>query len=286
MGTLRRRSARNYWPSVDRGGDFFTPEGASSGLSARAAGRRRRLHRFAAAAGPGGALIAVAEAAPYGRGTETLVDPSVRRTWQIAPDRVRIQGRHWQQHARRHRGPRCRRPRCQRTDRSRILQAADLRRGKLLRRPPRYREGGRMFATLVIVLPSCSNGGELMRPSRRVVKRARSAARRSGRGGIRRILCGLRARGAAGHRRLSPRADLQSVAPQAEGSPYCLPTVRNEKARIEERTARLAVRGRPEKLVYPLEHAYTPAEIAFDALKGADAGAAGVLAAAAAPCGM
>jgi hypothetical protein len=42
------------------------------------------------------ALVAVADAAPYGPGEETLVDPSVRRTWQIAPDRVRIQGRNWQ----------------------------------------------------------------------------------------------------------------------------------------------------------------------------------------------
>ncbi len=37
----------------------------------------------------------------------------------------------------------------------------------------------------------------------------------------------------------------------------------------------------PEKLVYPLEHAYTPAELSFAALKGADAATAGVLAAAA-----
>ena len=37
----------------------------------------------------------------------------------------------------------------------------------------------------------------------------------------------------------------------------------------------------PEKLVYPLEHAYTQAELGFAALKGADAAVAGVLAAAA-----
>ena len=37
----------------------------------------------------------------------------------------------------------------------------------------------------------------------------------------------------------------------------------------------------PEKLLYPLEHAYTPAELAFEALKGADAAAAAVLVAAA-----
>jgi len=33
----------------------------------------------------------------------------------------------------------------------------------------------------------------------------------------------------------------------------------------------------PVKLIYPLEHAYTPAELGFAALKGADAAAAGVM---------
>ena len=46
--------------------------------------------------------------------------------------------------------------------------------------------------------------------------------------------------------------------------------------------------GDPDKLVYPLEHAYTEAELGFDALKGADAAVAAVLrdAAAAAGCDL
>src|ERR1700723_3134029 len=40
-------------------------------------------------------LIAAAERAPYGRGEQTLTDTTVRRTWQIGPDRVRLSGRHW-----------------------------------------------------------------------------------------------------------------------------------------------------------------------------------------------
>ena len=43
------------------------------------------------------ALLAVAEQAPYGRGEETLVDTTVRRTWQIDAARVQIGGRHWEQ---------------------------------------------------------------------------------------------------------------------------------------------------------------------------------------------
>ena len=41
-------------------------------------------------------LIAIAEAAPYGRGEETLVDRQVRRTWQVDSAKVRIGGRHWE----------------------------------------------------------------------------------------------------------------------------------------------------------------------------------------------
>lgn len=40
-------------------------------------------------------LIAAAERAPYGRGTETVVDPSVRDCWQIDATRVRLTGRAW-----------------------------------------------------------------------------------------------------------------------------------------------------------------------------------------------
>jgi hypothetical protein len=41
------------------------------------------------------ALVAQADQAPYGRGTETLVDIGVRRTWQIDGARVHISGKAW-----------------------------------------------------------------------------------------------------------------------------------------------------------------------------------------------
>ncbi len=40
-------------------------------------------------------LIKVAERAPYGRGEETILDPSVRDCWQIGANRVRFQGSRW-----------------------------------------------------------------------------------------------------------------------------------------------------------------------------------------------
>jgi hypothetical protein len=44
-------------------------------------------------------LIAIAEAAPYGRGEETVVDRDVRRTWQVDSAKVRRRAslgeKHW-----------------------------------------------------------------------------------------------------------------------------------------------------------------------------------------------
>jgi hypothetical protein len=42
-------------------------------------------------------LVAIGEAAPYGRGEETVVDRDVRRTSQIDPGRIGISGRHWEE---------------------------------------------------------------------------------------------------------------------------------------------------------------------------------------------
>ena len=107
-------------------------------------------------------LIAAAEPAPYGRGAETVVDPAVRRCWQIAPDRVRIRGRHW--------------ARTLETILARVAEGLGVDAPvtaefyKLLV----YDEGGffighrdtekapGMFATLVVVLPSSFAGGELV----------------------------------------------------------------------------------------------------------------------------
>jgi predicted 2-oxoglutarate/Fe(II)-dependent dioxygenase YbiX len=107
-------------------------------------------------------LIAMASRAPYGRGPDTIVDTSVRRTWQIGPEQVRLAGKHWQ------------------TTLDRIVALAAEGLGvsgpvaaelyKLLV----YDEGSffashrdtekapGMFATLVLALPSLSSGGELV----------------------------------------------------------------------------------------------------------------------------
>ena len=41
-------------------------------------------------------MVKHAERAPYGRGSETILDTSVRNAWQLAPTKVRIGGKSWE----------------------------------------------------------------------------------------------------------------------------------------------------------------------------------------------
>ena len=231
-------------------------------------------------------LIGVAERAPYGRGGETLVDTAVRRTWQFGADRVSIAGKHW----------------TAMLDSVVERAATGLGAGagvvaelyKLLV----YDEGSffvnhrdteksaGMFATLIVALPSLHTGGEL-----EIRHRGREAR------------LDLRCTDFSELAWLAFYADcVHEVLPVTSGCRLVLvynlrrvgkgrlprpPSYEYETAAIgqllrrwSEPSARSS-QDLPAKLVYPLEHAYTPAELSFAALKGADAAAAGVLAAAA-----
>src|ERR1700737_3826073 len=107
-------------------------------------------------------LVAIAEAAPYGRGEETVVDREVRRTWQVDSAKVRIGGRHW--------------------DQTLAGLVADIALGLGVSEPVAadlykllvydtgsffvdHRDNEKapgMFATMVLVLPSLHSGGELV----------------------------------------------------------------------------------------------------------------------------
>ncbi|MGI4944818.1 MAG: 2OG-Fe(II) oxygenase [Janthinobacterium lividum] len=235
-------------------------------------------------------IIAVATAAPFGRGEQTLVDPAVRRCWQIGPDQVRLGGRHWE-----------------RTLDGIVAQAAE---GLgvdgpvtaefyklLLYGPGGFFVGHRdtekapgMFATLVIALPSIHAGGELI-------------VRHMGREAVLDLHCEDPAEAAF----TAFYADcIHEVRPVTEGHRLILtynlvrrgkdrppepPSYVKEQARVAAllrdwcRDAARLGGAAPRKLVYRLEHAYTPAELEFAALKGPDAAAAGVLAAAAPQAG-
>lgn len=230
-------------------------------------------------------LIAVAERAPYGRGEETLLDTQVRRSWQISAECVRIEGSRWQAAL------------------QSIVERAALGLGagagvvaelyKLLL----YDEGGffvphrdtekspGMFGTLIVGLPSLHTGGEL------VVRHRGREVRLDLRcgdpsevafvafyadcvhevlpltSGYRPVLIyNLLSKG-RGRRKRPPAYDTQTAALTTLLQNWCA-----HQGEADQR---------PAKLVYPLAHAYTPAALSFEALKGADAAQALVLAAAA-----
>ncbi len=221
-------------------------------------------------------IAAASEPAPFGRGQDTIVDPAVRRCWQVGPDRARIGGRHWA-----------------RTLDGIVARAAD---GLGVTGPVTaefyklllYGEDGffvghrdtekapGMFATLVVVLPSVHEGGDLM------VRHAGQEVRVS-----------LRCEDPAEAAFAAFYADcVHEVLPVTAGFRLTLvynlvrPGGRAPKPpdhRAEQARAAALLRDwdpdGPAKLVLPLEHAYTPAGLGFPALKGADAAVAGVLAA-------
>ncbi|HEY4172246.1 MAG TPA: 2OG-Fe(II) oxygenase [Rhodopila sp.] len=251
-------------------------------------------------------LIAAAERAPYGRGADTLTDIGVRRTWQIGSNRVRITGKHW--------------PVTLQTIVARVTEGLGVvgRVEAELYKLLIYDQGSffvphrdtekvpGMFATLVLVLPSVSEGGALIvrhkdqdvslplhcsEPSdvafaafyTDCVHEVRPVT-----AGHRLVLVYNLVR--RGRGRLpsapdyAPQEDevvtaLQEWAEVLRSAPNREPG-RDEPDRDEPEQDEPG-NGEPVKLIFPLEHAYTPAELDFGSLKGADAGIAQVVAAAA-----
>lgn len=221
------------------------------------------------------ALISLAEQAPYGRGDATLVDPNVRRSWQIAPERVRFVDPIWERKTL---------PRVLQRVKKELGVAAEIEANlyKLLI----YEEGGfflehrdtekapAMFGTLVIALPSAHRGGEL------IVRHEGQTA-----------TIGLRSTSLSRTAFAAFYTDcLHSLAPVTAGHRVCLvynlvstsrlaaprPTGSAGPA-INRALLALAALGSPAKVVRVLSHHYTPAGLAFDKLKGDDAAVASAL---------
>jgi len=230
-------------------------------------------------------LVAVAERAPFGRGEQTLVDTAVRRTWQIGPNQVRIQGRGWARTLSAILTRVC--------DGLGVTEPVQAEFYKLLL----YDEGSfcashrdtekapGMFATPVVVLPSTSTGGELLvRHKDREVRLdlhdpdpsevAFAAFYADCVHEVLPITSGFR---------LALIYNLLRPGPGRRPEP---PSYASQQAQLAALLQAWGVDlGRsitdaPEKLIVPLEHAYTSAELGFGALKGADAAAAAVLKAA------
>lgn len=248
-------------------------------------------------------LIAAADPAPYGRGEETLTDTSVRRTWQIGAERVRIAAKHWPQSI----GAIIARI----ADGLGIANPIQAELYKLLI----YDQGSffvahrdteklpGMFATLVLALPSVCEGGEL------IVRHQQREARLDLRcdepsdvvyagffadclhevlpitAGYRLVLVYNLLRQGGGPPPRPPNYDDEQAALTAVLKQWAETPCRDHRPHdhsMEDNDDNLADRdAEPDKLIYPLQHAYTPAELGFHTLKGADAAIAPVVAEAA-----
>ena len=227
-------------------------------------------------------LVAIAEAAPYGRGEETVVDREVRRTWQVDSAKVRIGGRHW--------------------DQTLAGLVADIALGLGVSEPVAadfykllvYDTGSffvdhrdtekapGMFATMVLVLPSTHSGGELVikHLGREMVLDLRPEEPSEIGFAAFYADCVHEVRPVKTGCRLTLVYNLRLVDKRR---PLKAPDYRAEHGRVVELLRSWAsAEDEPDKLILPLEHAYTPAELSFSALKGADAGVASVLVKAAA----
>ncbi len=235
-------------------------------------------------------IAAAAERAPYGRGDKTLVDETVRKVWQIPPEKLSISGKGWT------------------VAFADIVQDVADEMGcgdasveaefyKLLV----YDEGaffvshrdsektGGMFGTLVVSLPSEHEGGTL------IIRHAGREVRHE-----------LRVTEPSEVRYAGFYADCEhEVLPIASGYRVCLiynliqraaksdkltaPDHREAVATIAKSLRSWASQPQmPAKCVYLLEHQYTEAGLAFAALKNGDSALAGVLreAAAQADCAL
>ena len=227
-------------------------------------------------------LVAIAEAAPYGRGEETVVDREVRRTWQVDSTKVRIGGRHW--------------------DQTLAGLVADIALGLGVSEPVTadfykllvYDTGSffvdhrdtekapGMFATMALVLPSTHSGGELVikHLDREVVLDPRPEEPSEIGFAAFYADCVHEVRPVKTGCRLTLVYNLCSVGKRGL---LKAPDYRAEHGRaVELLRSWASAEDEPDKLILPLEHAYTPAELSFSALKGADAGVASVLVKAAA----
>jgi hypothetical protein len=226
-------------------------------------------------------VIEQATRAPYGRGEETILDPAVRKTWQLPPGKVRLGGKSWENSF------------------QRILETVTAGLGceglnvtaefyKLLvydaggffKAHRDTEKAGGMFGTLVIVLPSAHRGGEL-------------AIRHAGR----EVIVDLSTSEVSELRFAAFYADCEhEVRPITEGHRVCLiyNLIQQQDAKADRplvaplydsETSAAAVMlkdafaavGAPAKLAWLLEHHYSPAGLSFAGLKGADAALAKVL---------
>lgn len=236
-------------------------------------------------------LIAVATRSPYGRGQDTLIDTQVRKTWQIPADQVALSGRSWPGTlaaivARAAAGLGVTDPVS-----AELYKLLVYDTGSFFVEHRDTEKSSGMFATLVVNLPSVCSGGELIVRHRghEVCLDLNSAEPAEISFAAFYADCVHEVRPVTAGYRLTL---VYNLLRNGDGPAPTLPEYEEQSRAVTAllalwvKSKNLACDETPEKLIYPLEHAYTPAELAFDTLKSSDAAAAAVLvpAATAADC--
>lgn len=230
------------------------------------------------------ALRAVSVAAPYGRGTRTLVDEDVRRCGQVEPAAVHADDPRWGAtldaivaDAKKSLG---------------VTGAVSAELYKLLVYGPgdffvehrdTEKEPG-MFATLVVSLPCAHQGGELVvqHEGREVTLSLASDDVGAARWAAFYCDCVHELRPITEGYRVALVYNLARRAKKPVRAPESGPAVKKLSAALTEWAAR---EGAPALVVVPLSHRYSLAEVDFQTLKNGDAAVAQALTRAAEPAG-
>src|ERR1035437_1206446 len=231
-------------------------------------------------------MIACARPARFGRGEQTLMDLSVRDTWEIAPDRVTLTGLDWDAiltvvrdelglpaRARLRAGPHA------------LLVYG---KGQFFLPHQDSEKDDTMIGTLVVSLPSSHTGGELLiEHNGKTVAYQASATEVSVaafyadcRHEVKPVRTGYRVTLTCNLLLDSDPAGQVPVEPSAEAARYLTEhfTTRVSRWKGDDREP-------PNRLVYLLDHEYTQRGLSWDRLKGTDAERAALLRSAAADAG-
>jgi predicted 2-oxoglutarate/Fe(II)-dependent dioxygenase YbiX len=224
------------------------------------------------------ALKSRCEQAPYGKGEKTIVDTSVRRVWRLKPARFTLRSPDWETFL-------------QQTVRK-VQEGLGLEDQKLtshlyellLYEPGSFflshRDGAkldRMVATLVFVLPSSFQGGEL------IVRHEGQEQTISSSGQDSAYRVGFVAFYADCEHEIRPvRAGYRlclvyNLTLARSSKPLTAPRYGEYVPAISRILHEWGENGKPKKLVVTLEHQYTQKDLTWDGLKGVDRARARIL---------
>jgi 2OG-Fe(II) oxygenase superfamily len=231
-------------------------------------------------------MIESARPAQFGRGEQTLMDLSVRDTWELTPDQVTLTGLDWDTILTEVR------------DKLGLPEKAELRaephallvygKGQFFQPHQDSEKDDAMIGTLVVSLPSSHTGGELVveHKGKKATYRAPAtevsvaAFYADCRHEVKPVTTGYRVTFTYNLLLDSDPANDVPVEPSAEAARYLTEHFTSTVSRWQGDD-----RKPPNRLVYLLDHEYTQRGLSWDRLKAADAGRAALLRAAAEDAG-